>query len=292
MTVFCLGSINADHVYQVPHLPMPGETLAASGYQVGLGGKGANQSVAAAKAGSETRHIGAVGAEGAWAVEALRGFGVGVEHVHTSDTPTGHAIINVDPQAENAIVIFSGANFDQSVAHIERALQNAGEGDWILIQNETSHQTEAAKAARARGVKVAYSAAPFDAEAARLMLPFTDLLLVNEIEAAQLSEAMNVTISDLPVAKILITSGAKGVDLIDTNSGDTVSNPAFRVTPIDTTGAGDTFAGSFVAGLEQGMSDIDALTRASATSAIQVTRVGAATAIPDAKEVAAFLADQ
>ncbi|MGB0966569.1 MAG: carbohydrate kinase family protein [Halocynthiibacter sp.] len=124
------------------------------------------------------------------------------------------------------------------------------------------------------------------------MLPFTDLLLVNEIEAAQLSEAMNVTISDLPVAKILITSGAKGVDLIDTNSGDTVSNPAFRVTPVDTTGAGDTFAGSFVAGLEQGMTDADALTRASATSAIQVTRVGAATAIPDAKEVAAFLADQ
>ncbi|MGB0901094.1 ribokinase [Halocynthiibacter sp.] len=292
MTVFCLGSINADHVYQVPHLPAPGETLAAIGFQTGLGGKGANQSVAAAKAGSETHHVGAVGEDGAWAIAALQGFGVGTDNVRTSEIPTGHAIINVDPQAENAIVIFSGANFDQSVTHIQRALQNAGEGDWILIQNETSHQTEAAKAARARGVKVAYSAAPFEAEAARLMLPFTDLLLVNEIEAAQLSEAMNVTISDLPVAKILITSGAKGVDLIDTNSGEKVSNPAFRVTPVDTTGAGDTFAGSFVAGLEQGMTDADALTRASATSAIQVTRVGAATAIPDAKEVAAFLADQ
>ncbi|MGB0969086.1 MAG: PfkB family carbohydrate kinase, partial [Halocynthiibacter sp.] len=180
MTVFCLGSINADHVYQVPHLPAPGETLAAIGFQTGLGGKGANQSVAAAKAGSETHHVGAVGEDGAWAIAALQGFGVGTDNVRTSEIPTGHAIINVDPQAENAIVIFSGANFDQSVTHIQRALQNAGEGDWILIQNETSHQTEAAKAARARGVKVAYSAAPFEAEAARLMLPFTDLLLVNE----------------------------------------------------------------------------------------------------------------
>ncbi len=292
MTVFCLGSINADHVYQVPHLPAPGETLAASAVQTGLGGKGANQSVAAAKSGSVTKHIGAVGADGAWAVEALRGFGVGVDHIRTSDAPTGHAIINVDPQAENAIVIFAGANLDQSAADIEAALATGGAGDWILIQNETSHQVEAAKAAQAGGVQVAYSAAPFDAEAVKMMLPFTDLLLMNEIEAAQLSDALGVKTADLPVAKVLITAGAKGVDLLDTKSGKTVSNPAFSVDPVDTTGAGDTFAGSFVAGLEQGLSDTDALRRASATSAIQVTRVGAATAIPDAADVSAFLASQ
>lgn len=292
MTVFCLGSINADHVYQVPHLPAPGETLAVSAVQTGLGGKGANQSVAAAKSGSVTKHIGAVGADGAWAVEALRDFGVGVDHIRTSDAPTGHAIINVDPQAENAIVIFAGANLDQSAEDIEAALATGGAGDWILIQNETSHQVEAAKAAQANGLKVAYSAAPFDAEAVKAMLPFTDLLLMNEIEAAQLSDALGVKTGDLPVAKVLITAGAKGVDLLDTKTGETVSNPAFSVDPVDTTGAGDTFAGSFVAGLEQGLSDADALKRASATSAIQVTRVGAATAIPDAAEVAAFLASQ
>ncbi|WP_039018411.1 ribokinase [Halocynthiibacter namhaensis] len=292
MTVFCLGSINADHVYQVPHLPAPGETLAATGFQTGLGGKGANQSVAAAKAGSETHHIGAVGADGAWTIDALQGYGVGTDHVRTSEIPTGHAIINVDPEAENAIVIFSGANYDQSETGIAAALSGGKPGDWILIQNETSQQITAAKAARSKGVKVAYSAAPFDADAARDMLPFADLLLVNEIEAAQLSQALGVDVGDLPVANVLITLGAKGVDLVDTETGEMISVPAFSVNPVDTTGAGDTFAGSFVSGLEQGMSDRDALIRASATSAIQVTRVGAATAIPDAAEVQAFIADQ
>lgn len=292
MTVFCLGSINADHVYQVPHLPAPGETLSATSFHTGLGGKGANQSVAAAKAGSVTRHIGAVGEDGDWAIDTLQGFGVDTSFVSRIQTATGHAIINVDPEAENAIVIFAGANLEQSEKQIKTALSDGQIGDWILIQNETSHQITAAQAARENGVKVAYSAAPFDADAAREMLPFADLLLVNEIEAAQLSEALGVEISDLPIAKILITSGAKGVDLIDTNRSEIVSIKAFSVDPVDTTGAGDTFAGSFVSGLEQGLSDHDALIRASATSAIQVTRMGAAIAIPDATEVKAFLALQ
>jgi len=292
MTVFCLGSINADHVYQVPHLPAPGETLSATSFHTGLGGKGANQSVAAAKAGSVTRHIGVVGEDGVWAIDTLQEFGVDTSFVARIQTATGHAIINVDPEAENAIVIFAGANLEQSEKQIKSALSDGQVGDWILIQNETSHQITAAQAARENGVKVAYSAAPFDADAAREMLPFADLLLVNEIEAAQLSEALGVEISDLPIAKILITSGAKGVDLIDTKRSETVSIKAFSVDPVDTTGAGDTFAGSFVSGLEQGLSDHDALIRASATSAIQVTRMGAATAIPDAIEVKAFLALQ
>ncbi len=151
MTVFSFGSVNVDHVYSVPHLPAPGETLAAQALSTMLGGKGANQSVAAALAGAEVRHIGAVGADGRWAVAELASYGVDVTHVAEVDHPTGHAIISVDAAGENAILLFAGANWVQSEAAIARALRAAGPGDSLLLQNETSHQAEAAKIARGRG---------------------------------------------------------------------------------------------------------------------------------------------
>ena len=110
MTIFNLGSINADHVYCVPHLPGPGETLAATSMQTGLGGKGANMSVAAARAGSHVAQIGAVGRDGLWAKNRLLEYGVDTRHIAELDVPTGHAIITVDDAGENAITLFSGAN--------------------------------------------------------------------------------------------------------------------------------------------------------------------------------------
>ena len=127
--IYNLGSINADYFYRVPHIVGAGETLAATGLSSGLGGKGANQSVAATLAGAKVCHIGAVGHDGAWAVEALRGFGVNVTHIATVDTPTAHAIITVDPVGENAIVIFPGANQVQDWRGIEAALAHAGPDD-------------------------------------------------------------------------------------------------------------------------------------------------------------------
>ncbi|MBN2907181.1 MAG: ribokinase, partial [Rhodobacteraceae bacterium] len=122
MTVFCLGSINADHVYAVLRLPAPGETIAAHQMTTGLGGKGANQSAAAALGGAQVVHIGAVGADGRWAVERLAQFGVDIAHVSTVAGPTAHAIITVDPAGENAIVVFPGANARQDEGAIARAL--------------------------------------------------------------------------------------------------------------------------------------------------------------------------
>ena len=106
MAIWNLGSINADMVYSLPHLPQPGETLAALDYQQFLGGKGANMSVAATRAGSVVHHIGAVGADGLWAIERMSGYGVDTQHIAQIDTPTGHAIIAVDRQAENQIILF------------------------------------------------------------------------------------------------------------------------------------------------------------------------------------------
>ncbi len=213
--------------------------------------------------------------------------GVDTRYLSVIDVPTGHAIINVDDAAENVIVLFTGANRALTEEMVNEALSDAGAGDWLLLQNETNLGVYAAKAAKAKGMRVAYAAAPFDAEAAVAMLPVTDLLAVNHIEAAQLSEALAVDAADLPVAQVLITRGADGATL---QSGDeVVSVEAFKVDPVDTTGAGDTFLGFFLAALDLGRSAKDALTFASAASAIQVTKVGAAVAIPAADEVEAFL---
>lgn len=285
MTVYNLGSINIDHVYRVPHLPAPGETLSAQAYAQGLGGKGANQSVAAARAGARAVHIGAIGPNSDWVLDQLRAYGVDLSGVSLLSEPTGHAIINVDPAAENAIVIYPGANRAVTPAMVLAALDGAGPGDTLLIQNETSAQTEAAAIAAARGLRVVYSAAPFDIAAVRAVLPHTGLLVMNEIEAEQTRAALGA----LPQMDCLITKGAQGAEWISAGT-EPLFVPAFRVDPVDTTGAGDTFIGTLAAALDLGLDRVSAMRRAAAASALQVTRPGAAQAIPSAAEVDAFLA--
>lgn len=289
MTIFNLGSINADHFYRLPHLTQPGETLAATAYDRGLGGKGANQSVAAARAGAVVRHIGATGADGAWMRAELAAAGVDCAHVAAVDLASGHAIIMVDAAGENSIVLFPGANRAVPLTVLEEALATAQAGDWLLLQNETSAQLEAVALAKARGVQIAYSAAPFEAEAVRKVLADLDLLLLNAVEAAQLCEALGTTLDALPVKAVCVTHGARGAVWHDLEARTTQQQPAFKVTPVDTTAAGDTFAGYLVAGLAEGMSPPEALRLAAAASALKVTRAGTAAAIPTRAEVDAFL---
>lgn len=287
MTVYNLGSINLDHVYRVPHLPAPGETLSALEYDLGLGGKGANQSVAAARAGALTRHLGAVGPEGGWALDQLHGYGVNVSRVTIGSTPTGHAIIAVDQAAENAIIVFPGANRTIDPAALPAMLEDALPSDTLLLQNETSAQVEAAMLARQKGMRVVYSAAPFEAASVRAILPHISLLVVNEGEAAQLTAALG----HAPQIDMIVTKGAQGAEWISPEHPP-LFQPAFPVQPVDTTGAGDTFIGTLVAGLDLGLPRAEAMRRAAAASALQVTRPGAAQAIPTADEVTAFLAAQ
>jgi ribokinase len=288
MTIFNLGSINIDHSYHVPALPGPGETVAAAALVTGLGGKGANQSIAIARAGGKVAHIGAVGPEGAWTVKMLQAAGVDTGAVRVVDVPTGHAMITVDAAAENAIVLFPGANSLIADDQIAAALQKARSGDWLLLQNETNGGVAAARAACEKGLQVAYCAAPFDGAAVAEVLPFVDLLSVNEGEAAQLRAELPA--ADLENCQLLVTYGARGAAYIAPDR--TVKTAAFKVDPVDTTGAGDTFLGYALAGLDSGMAAEAALRRAAAAAALQVTRPGAAEAIPLAQAVADFLARQ
>jgi ribokinase len=287
MAIYNLGSINIDHFYKVPHLPEPGETLAASAYSTGLGGKGANQSVAASRAGSEVHHIGAIGLDGQWIIEKLQGLGINTERISTLNVPTAHAIINVDQAGENAIVIFSSANVMQDKARIRTAFADATKGDFCVLQNETNLVEFAAQHAKAKGLRVVYSAAPFDAGAVQAVLPYIDILVVNEVEAQQLSSELGISVETLSTTEVLMTRGSDGASF--TTNGSTIEMPAFKVEPVDTTGAGDTYLGFFVAGLDQGKTTQDALRFAAAGAAIQVTREGTADAIPSLVEVSEFL---
>jgi ribokinase len=290
MAVFNLGSINVDHFYRVPHLPVPGETLPAREYRTGLGGKGANQSVAVARAGSRAVHIGTIGPDAAWTIERLRGFGVDVSQIASIEAPTGHAIIYVDDRGENSIVTFAGANRVQNLKRIKSAMAKAGEGDILLVQNEVSHKAETAKFARDRGMFVVYSAAPFDADVVAGMLPHVDLLVVNEVEAEQLSDTMGVSPAGIAVPHLLITRGTKGSVWRDQMNGRELFAPAFAVDAVDTTGAGDCFIGYTAAGMDQGMCAEESMRLGAAAAALKVTRPGTADAMPSRDEVDAFLA--
>ncbi|MFV2034825.1 MAG: ribokinase, partial [Halocynthiibacter sp.] len=257
MTIFNLGSINTDYIYEVPHLPRPGETLAATGFGFGLGGKGANQSVAAAQAGSAVIHIGAVGADGGWAKKRLADYGVDVRHIAETDIATGHAIVCVDRAAENAIVVFAGANMAQAETAITAALGQGKAGDLLLLQNETSHQVFAARLAHEKGMKVFYSAAPFSVDATASLLPYLSILALNSLEADQFSAGLETNLSDLGLPGILVTRGADGAEW---HAGkNVITSPAIPVEPVDTTGAGDTFAGYFAASIDQGIAPQRAL---------------------------------
>lgn len=289
MSVYCYGSINIDHFYKVSHFVAPGETLAASAYRVELGGKGANQSVAAARAGANVRHLGAVGADGQQALGQLGAYGVDVAGVQVLDeVATGHAVIMVDPTGENAILLHAGANRALSLETALGAMDALEIGDILLMQNETAHGPEIARAAQGMGAEVIYSAAPFDLEAAQAILPHVNVLVVNAIEAQQLQEATGLDLHDLPVDAVVVTRGADGASWHARGWPD-ILVPALAAQVVDTTGAGDCFTGALAAALDRGAGPEEAMRFAAAAASLQVARHGTAGAMPSLAEIEAVL---
>lgn len=287
MAIYNLGSINADYFYRVPHLPAPGETLLANSHNVGLGGKGANQSVAAALAGREVHHIGAVGSDSDWILQRLKESGVLCDHITISDDATGHAVVYVDDEGENSIVLFPGANRTLNKEKIEKSAGSAGKSDLLLLQNETSLTAFCAEIAAAKGVKVIYSAAPFDPDALNSVQPFLDVLLLNEIEAEQYQAAFGKAVQDSGVPHVVITKGSSGIEYW--NDGKVTEVAAIPAKSVDTTGAGDCFAGYFAAGIDEGMGFVTAIQLGAAAASIKVGRPGTSDAFPKRAEVDALL---
>lgn len=294
MAVINFGSINIDHVYQVDHFVQPGETLSSSHYQQLLGGKGANQSIALAKAGSDVKHVGRINELDAHFKQTMIKHGIDCRFVTCTDTPTGHAIIQVNSAGENAIVLFGGANQEMDKQDILRALDVAEKGDWVLTQNETSCIDEVLQQATQNQLKVAFNPAPMTESVKSLPHDCIDLLIVNEVEASEIAGVSDLQHveeyfrKDWPHAEVLITLGKSGVRML--RKEETIDVPAFVVDAVDTTAAGDTFIGYFLSAYSQRMDAKQALTRACAASAIAVTRIGAAQSIPSVVEVEEFLA--
>lgn len=287
--VLNLGSINIDHVYQMPQFVQPGQTLASTRYNMGAGGKGFNQSIALARAGVGVAHLGCIGPDGEWLRETLSADGVDCGHLGEALEPTGHAIIQVVPGGENAIVLHAGANCSVTISQVERALRGADAGDWFLCQNETSCVPEALRLARSAGLKTAYNAAPVDARVGANALEFVDFLFVNETEANALGhghsmkEKLEFLKAVNPGMDIIVTLGAEGAIWSGPEVFHKVSPPACKV--VDTTAAGDTFIGYCLAALIGQRSPEESLALASRAAAICVSREGAASSIPRFSEL-------
>jgi ribokinase len=294
MAVINFGSINVDHVYQVEHFVQPGETLASSHYQRLLGGKGANQSIALAKAGSDVRHVGKINQEDAPFKQVMIKHNINCKYVSCTETASGHAIIQVTPSGENAIVLFGGANHELTNLDIMQALDNAKSTDWVLTQNETNAVDEILKQAKTKGLKVAFNPAPMTESVKTLPHQYIDLLIVNEVEAQEISgcnkleQMEDYFRQDWPATEVIITLGKVGVCML--RKDRTITVPAYEVDAIDTTAAGDTFIGFFLSAYSEHCDAKSALTRACAASALAVTQLGAAQSIPDTRQVDHFLA--
>ena len=294
MAFINFGSINIDHVYQVDHFVQPGETLASTHYQQLLGGKGANQSIALAQAGADVCHVGSIHENDAAFKQALIKKGVDCRGVKCSETPSGHAIIQVTPSGENAIVLFGGANQTITAKTVMQALDGTKPSDWVLTQNETSSIDQVLRQAKEKQLKVAFNPAPMSESVKSLPLECIDLLIVNETEAAALTEKdslddiVAVFKEQWSECEVIITLGKAGVMMLKNN--DCIKVDAFLVDAVDTTAAGDTFIGYFLSAYSNHTDAKRALIRGCAASAIAVTREGAAQSIPTQKEVDRFLA--
>ncbi|MEL0636881.1 ribokinase [Marinomonas sp. TI.3.20] len=302
MTIYNVGSINLDHLYQVDHFVRPGETMASQNYQCLLGGKGANQSVALAKAGADVKHVGAIHHSDQAVLDQLASLGVNTDLIAKLDVPTGHAIIQLNTEAENAIILFQGANHALTQAQVDAVLAQATAGDWVLLQNETNQIEYTMKQAQAHGLKVAFNPAPMDAKLTKKVLPSVDLLIVNEVEAMDLLGVADIDTASqtLPTAypdlSVLMTLGKAGVRYFPKQEAgqrmESLFVEAFSVEAVDTTAAGDTFIGYCLSSLMNNEDMTVALKRACAASALCVTKMGAASAIPSSADVTEFLAKQ
>lgn len=295
MKIVNFGSLNLDHVYRVHHAVSTGETIAASSFQILLGGKGLNQSVAIARAGANVLHGGFVGDDpNAKALLAcLEESGVDISKIRTTSEPQGHAVIQVNDEGNNCIVIFGGSNQCVSTAYIDEVLSEFSAGDYVVLQNETSNVEYAITQAHAKGCVVVLNASPIDNRMLALDYNLVDWLIINEIEGAaiagvtEIDQIIPVLVEKYKALNIVLTLGTEGSRCY--TGGTLYTQAAFPAKAVDTTAAGDTFLGYVVAGLVAGKPIQEILRVASAASAIAVSIMGAAGSIPKVADVMNYL---
>ena len=296
MKILNFGSLNLDYVYRVPHFVQRGETLLASERTVFPGGKGLNQSVALSRAGLNVFHAGCIGEEGTLLLDTLRAAGVDTSCVRIkSDVPSGHTVIQNTDDGDNCILLFGGANRSITKEQIDETLAHFEEGDYLVLQNEINMLDYVMVKAHEKGMNVVMNPSPMEESILKLPLETVSFFFVNEIEASQLTgvskddcDALIAALQEhFPHARIILTLGTNGSRYIF--GEERISQDVYPVQAVDTTAAGDTFTGFFLAGFIEGKTPKEALDLASRASAVSVTRQGAAPSIPTREEAEQFL---
>ena len=299
--IVVVGSLNVDSTFRVPRIPAPGETLTASGMLTCFGGKGANQAVAAARAGGHVSLIGCIGSDdpGRRYLEHLAAEQIDTAGIVRRDAATGSAMIAVDDQGENCIIVNPGANHALTVGQIEQQAQRIQEAEVLLLQLECPLDVvkRAAELARTAGVPIVLNPSPWQDAVRRGAIP-VDLLIVNAREAVQLTgqsiQALRAdpqaTVARCGGAALVITQGAAATLVLSEEGVFELTPPP--VVPVDTVGAGDTFAGAFSVAKAEGCSLREATEFANAAAAMATLQPGAQTAMPRRDEIASFLSGQ
>lgn len=293
MRILNYGSMNIDNVYRVDRFVQPGETKATKSLMINCGGKGLNQSIAAARAGNTVLHAGLLGRDGQMLRDKLMQNGVDTSLLLPADTVSGHAIIEVDDAGQNRILLYGGANRALTKAQITRTLDAFDKEGLVLLQNETNLVDEIMQEAKKRGLLVAFNAAPIDEAVKDYPLELLDYLIVNENEGRAIAgcdrdeEILPILTARYPHCGILLTLGKRGALFMREGAGARIG--ACDVQAVDTTAAGDTFSGYFLYGMLNGVSIKESLRLATAASALCVTRPGASDSVPMRAEVDAAI---
>ena len=286
------GSLNIDYVYQLDHFVRPGETTQSQNLSIFCGGKGLNQSIALARAGAAVFHAGCTGAaDGQVLLDELTKAGVNTENVRLVRTRSGNAVIQVNKDGENAIILFGGANQCVTENQIERTLSGFDGNDIVLLQNEINYIDVIIKKASEKGMTVVLNPSPCNETIRRLPLHLVDIFILNEVEGRDLTGAgeasaeciMAAMRGAFPEARIVLTLGELGAVYFD--GVNEYRQKAFKAPVVDTTAAGDTFTGYFLAGFAKGDSSSTIIGTASKAAAIAVSRAGASVSIPTGNEV-------
>ncbi len=284
MKILNFGSINKDFFYSVNDFVKPGETISSIRYNVKIGGKGLNQSVGISKAGQKIYHAGIINKDDTFILDKLKKWNINCENILLSNNPTGHAIIQVDKKGENSIIIHGGANHDVDIKFIKSVLSKFESGDILVLQNEINNIKEIIDRAHHKKMKIVFNPAPFNNEILSYDLNKISTLILNQTEGEALSKEkkpdgiLKVLNSKFNNTEIILTLGEKGS--LYSFKDELVKIKAHKLDTVDTTGAGDTFIGYYVAGIASKKSKKDNLNRASEAAAIATTKLGGAESIP------------
>lgn len=297
MKILNFGSLNIDYVYSLSHFVQKGETITSDMLNVFAGGKGLNQSIALSRAGGNVYHAGAIGADGLFLEEVLNEAGVDTRFLmKCEDIRTGNAIIQKDREGDNCIILYGGANQAITKEMADEVLSAFGEGDWLFLQNEISEIPYMVEKAHERGMRIVLNPSPMNEKILGINLNHIDCFILNEVEAHALvredvdkDALLNQLKERFPHAEIVLTLGEKGS--VYAGAEGIAEQKAYQVAVVDTTAAGDTFLGYYMAGRLQGESVKEALDMAARASAIAVSKKGAAPSIPKRDEVLHFTAE-